>query len=31
MKQTFTNFIQTNAVLKINDQNFSNKIIFEEV
>jgi len=31
MEKTFTNFIQTNTVLKIKDQNFSNEIIFEEV
>jgi hypothetical protein len=29
MDQTFTNFIQTNAILKIQDQNFSNEVIFE--
>ena len=31
MIQTFNNFIRTNAILKIKDQNFSNEVIFEEV
>ena len=31
MKQTFMDFIRTNAHLKIEDQNFSNEIISEEV
>lgn len=31
MDKTFTNFIRTNAILKIKDQKFSNKVIFEEV
>ena len=31
MNQTLNNFIQTNAILKIEDQDFSNEVIFEEV
>ena len=31
MSQTLNNLIQTNCVLSINDQDFSNEVIFEEV
>jgi len=31
MNKTFTDFIKTNAILKLEDQEFSNEIIFEEV
>lgn len=31
MDKIFTNFIQTNVVLKLESYNFSNKVIFEEV
>ena len=31
MDKTFTNFIKTNAILKIKDQEFLNEVIFEEV
>lgn len=31
MDKTFTNFIRTNAILKIKDQKFSNEVIFKEV
>ena len=31
MSQTLNNLIQTNPVLRIDDQYFSNEVIFEEV